>query len=176
MRSKRRGIRDRCGIRDCRGNMVLEAALFIPVLLLLIVGMVQLGKITYIYYTLKKTLFAAAQYLSAQQGVNFCDDSDTAIAAAKSFALTGTTDGSADSFLPALTTDMISIQPECFDASTGAVGPCDTSSCSTAAGSPRPDYIVVSIPDGYQVTPRIPYMLLQPIPLRPEIRVPFGGT
>jgi len=162
--------------RDRRGNMVLEAAMFIPVLLLLIVGMVQLGKITYIYYSLKKALFAAGQYLSTQQGVNFCDDADTSIVAAKTYALTGTTDASAESFLPALTADMISIQAECVDVSTGAVGPCDTSSCSTAAGSPRPDFVVVSIPDGYAVTPRIPYMLIDAIPLRPEVRVPFGGT
>jgi hypothetical protein len=44
------------------------------------------------------------------------------------------------------------------------------------AGGPRPDFITVSIPDGYQVTPRIPYILLDPILFKPQIRIPFGGT
>ena len=79
--------------RGRRGNTVLELAMFMPVLLLLLVGMVQLGKITYVYYTLKKSLYAAATFLSTQQGVNFCDDADPSIAAAKEFALTGTTAG-----------------------------------------------------------------------------------
>jgi hypothetical protein len=159
-----------------RGNMALEAVIFIPVLLLLIVGTWQIGKITYIYYTLKKTLYAAAEFLANQQGVNFCDSGDQAIQNAINFALSGTTDGSADSFLPGFTADQISIQAECFDPATSGVGPCDTSFCETAAGGQRPDFITVSIPDGYQVAPHIPYILIDPIPLKPQIRVPFGGT
>jgi hypothetical protein len=159
-----------------RGNAVLETALFIPILLLLISGMVQFGKITYVYYTLKKTLYTAARYLAIQQGVDFCDDANTAIAAAKQYALTGTTDGSAQSFLPALTADMIQVQTECYDPASQSVGQCLAAGCGSAAGGPRPDYVVVSIPDGYQVTPRIPFVLLDPIPLRPQVRVPFGGT
>ena len=56
-----------------RGNMVLEAALWIPVIVLLLVGMVQIGKVTYLYYSLKKAVYSAARYISVQQGVNFCD-------------------------------------------------------------------------------------------------------
>ena len=33
-----------------------------------------IGEITYQYYTLKKALYAAAQFLATQQGVNFCGD------------------------------------------------------------------------------------------------------
>jgi len=50
--------------RRASGNMVLETALFIPVLLLLIVGTVQIGKVTYTYYTLKKIVYAAARELA----------------------------------------------------------------------------------------------------------------
>src|SRR5689334_9436053 len=82
--------RRRCARR--RGNMVFEAVLWLPVLLLLIVGMVQLGKISYIYLTLKKTLYAVGTYAAQQQGVNFCTDTNDVITAAKNFALTGTTD------------------------------------------------------------------------------------
>jgi hypothetical protein len=156
--------------------MVLESVLWIPIVLLLLVGMVQLGKMTYVYYELKKTLYAAATYLAATQGVNFCDSGDVAITAAKNYALTGTTDGSAESPLPALTSDMIQISTECVDANTGEVGTCQSVGCDGPGGAPRPDYIVVSIPDGYQHALRIPYMLIDPILFRPYVRMPYGGT
>src|SRR5262245_6858260 len=92
-----------------RGGAVLEIALFLPIILTLLVGMIQIGKITYLYYTLRKTIYTAARYVATQQGVNFCDDGDATVAAAKNFALTGTTDGSADPFISNLTVDMISI-------------------------------------------------------------------
>ena len=95
--------------RRTRGNMVIEAALWIPVMILLLVGMVQLGKITYIYYSLKKAVYSAARYLSVQQGVNFCDlPNDPAVTAALQFAVTGTTDGSGAPLISNLTTDMFS--------------------------------------------------------------------
>ena len=75
--------------RRARGSMAIEAALFIPVLVLLIVGMVQFGKITYQYYVLKKIVYAAARQLSVLQGVNFCDlANDTNAQAAIQLALT----------------------------------------------------------------------------------------
>ena len=155
--------------------MVLEAALFIPVLVLLVVGMVQFGKITYLYYTLKKTVYSAARYLSVQQGVNFCDlANDQNVTAAIQFALTGTTDGSGTPLITNLTPAMLQVTPECVDAATGAPGPCDFTGCPTIAT--RPDYILVSIPAGYQVQPRIPVVTLPPILLTPSVMVPFGGT
>ena len=159
-----------------RGNMVLEALIFLPFMFLLVVGMLRIGEITYLYYTLKKALYASAQFLATQQGVDFCSDSTGLVAAAKSFGLTGTTDGSQDSFLPALTAEQIDISTECYDASTQTVGPCTLSCDGSTAGVVQPDYIVVSIPDGYTIRPRIPYLLSDEIPLRPFVRVPFGGT
>jgi hypothetical protein len=162
--------------RTERGNMVLEALIFLPFLFLLVVGMLRIGEITYLYYTLKKALYASAQFLAVQQGVDFCGDGTGLVAAAKNFGLTGTTDGSQESFLPALTTEMIDISAECYDPSTQTVGPCTLSCEGATAGVVRPDYIVVSIPDGYAVRPRLPYILSDEIPLRPFVRVPFGGT
>jgi TadE-like protein len=162
--------------RGERGNMVLEAVIFLPFLFLLLVGMLRIGEITYLYYTLKKALYASAQFLAVQQGVDFCSDSTGLVAAAKNFGLTGTTDGSQESFLPALTAEMIDINAECYDQSTQTVGPCTLSCEGATAGVVRPDYIVVSIPDGYAVRPRLPYILSDEIPLRPFVRVPFGGT
>ncbi|MDQ6675880.1 MAG: pilus assembly protein, partial [Acidobacteriota bacterium] len=90
-------------MRARRGNTILEAALFIPILVTLLVSLEQLGKLTYTYYTLKKTLYSAARYIGTQQGVNFCDASDPNILAGLNFALTGTSDGSASPFITGLT-------------------------------------------------------------------------
>ena len=155
--------------------MLVEAALWIPVMTLLIVGMIQVGKITYLYYSLKKSVYAAARYLSVQQGVNFCDlTNDPNVAAAFQFAVTGTTDGSGTPLISNFTTDMLQVTAECVDAASGVPGPCDTSACPTATA--RPDYILVSMPNGYQVQPRIPFITLNPIQLTPSVMVPFGGT
>ncbi len=161
------------------GGTVLEVAMFVPILFSLLIGMTQIGKITYIYYTLRKTMFSMARYVAAQQGVNFCDNADTTVVAAKNFAVSGTsTDDASNPVLPNLTPDMISISIERRDPATGGLGECDCSvtGCDTSAGGQAPDFIVVSIPDGYQVTPRIPFLTLDAIPLRPQVRVPFGGT
>ena len=72
-----------------RGASVLEIALFVPILVTLLVGMIQIGKITYVYYTLRKTLYTMGRFVSVQQGVNFCDAGDLTVLAAKNFALNG---------------------------------------------------------------------------------------
>lgn len=166
----------RSGEQRRRGSAALETALWMPVLLLLLVGMVQIGKTTYIYYTLKKTLYGVATIVASQQSVDFCDLANPIIASAKTLALSGTADAEAESTIPSLTADMIQVDTECTDAASGEVGPCDSGGCEGPAGGPRPDFIIVSIPDGYQVPLRIPYMLLDPLLLKPEVRMPYGGT
>lgn len=161
--------------RRTRGNMILEAALWIPVLVLLVVGMIQFGKITYVYYTLRKVVYSAARYISVQQGTNFCDPADPNIQAALNFAVTDQTTG--QPLINTLTADMLSITTECADPNNpGVLGACNTSGCGGAAGAQRPDYVVVTIPSGYPVTFRIPYLNPVPILLRPSVAVPFGGT
>ncbi len=161
--------------RRCRGNMIIEAALWIPVLVLLVVGMIQIGKITYVYYTLKKVVYSAARYISVQQGTNFCDPADANIQAALNFAVTDPTTG--QPLIAGLTADMLNITIECTDPNTpGVLGVCNTSGCGGAASAQRPDYVLVTIPSGYSVTPRIPFLTLNPIPLRPSVALPFGGT
>ena len=162
-------------MRRRRGNMLMEAALWIPVLTLLVVGMIQVGKITYLYYSLKKSVYSAARYLSVQQGVDFCDlANDPNVAAAFQFAVTGTTDGSGTPLITNFTTDMLQVTAQCVDAASGLPGTCDTSGCPTVTA--RPDYILVTMPGGYQVQPRIPFITLNPIQLSPSVLIPFGGT
>jgi hypothetical protein len=169
-------------MRKQNGSAVLEAALWVPILVLLLVGMDQIAKITYTYYTLRKTLYTAARYAATQQGVDFCNGSDPAVMAAINLALTGTsTDaGGTDPILPALTSDMITLNIERLDSTSGVPTTCDCSitGCDTNAGGGEPDFVVASIPNGYAVTPVIPGVTLPngPILLKPTVRVPFGGT
>ena len=157
--------------------MVLEVAIWIPVLLLLISGVIQFGKITYLYYTLRKIEYGIARSVSIGSGVNFCPNaSDTLIQGAIQFALTGASDGSGTPLVSNLTPDMISVTTECIDPATGLPGPCDASGCDGAAGARRPDYVVVTIPGGYPVEPRIPFVPLDSFQLRPTVAVPFGGV
>jgi len=166
-------------MRRRRGGSVLEIALFVPILITLLVGMIQIGKITYVYYTLRKTLYTMGRFVAAQQGVNFCDDADAAVLAAKNFALSGSSSEEVtDTLLPALTADMISVNIERIDAESGVPVACDCSvtGCDTADGGGPPDFVVVSIPNGFEVNPRIPFLTLDPILLRPMVRIPYGGT
>ena len=161
--------------RGRRGNMVLEVAMWLPVFFLLITGIIQFGKITYIYYSLKKTVNTVAALLAAQNGVNYCTGAgDATIANAINFAITGTTDGSGTAAILDLTPAMITVTVQCIDPVTGAPGDCDTSGCGGPAGAQRPDLIRVAIPDGYIVQPRIPYVLLDPIALKPQAVMPNG--
>ena len=165
-------------MRGRRGNTILEAAMFIPVLLTLFVALEQIGKLTYTYYTLKKILYNAARYIGTSNGVNFCDAGDPNIVAGLNFALTGTTDGTGPPLINGLTADMLLVGYERYDPVGQIVTPCDCSvaGCDEAAGGGSPDYITVSIPDGFMVTPNIPFLTVQPIPLRPQVKVPYGGT
>ena len=51
---------------------------------------------------------------------------------------------------------MISVTTECIDPSTGLPGACNSSGCDGAVGAQRPDYVVVSIPDGYPAADQHP--------------------
>jgi Flp pilus assembly protein TadG len=156
------------------GNMVLEGILWIPIIVLLVVGTLQFGKISYTYYSLRKAVFSAARYLAVQQGTNFCDLADDVNAqTALNFAVNDPLTQAP--LISGLTTDMLVITTECIDPATGAVGTCDTSGCGITAAQ-RPDYIVVGIPGGYPVQPRIPGITLDPVLLRPQVTVAFGGS
>jgi hypothetical protein len=156
--------------------MAIEVAMWLPFLFLLIGGIIQFGKITYTYYSLQKTVTTIASYLAVQNGVNFCPDAgDPAVTAAIEFGLTGTTDGSGTPYIEGLTADMISVTTQCIDPVTLTLGDCSVSGCSTPVGAQRPDFLTVSLPNGYVIQPRIPYMLVDPIPLKPKATVAYGG-
>jgi len=161
-----------------RGQSLLETAMFIPVLVLLLVGMAELGRVTYVYYTLHKTLYTLARYLGTQQGGVLCDDGDYVVQSAKAYAISGNTDGSGEATLQGLTADMIQVRLERYDAQSASLGQCECSitGCDAASGGTAPDFIAVSMPDGYPVRLTIPYLTTEVILFRPSVRVPFGGT
>lgn len=160
------------------GNAIIEGVMVAMVIVLLMVGMVQIAKITLTYYNLKKAIFSIARYAATQSGVNYCDPADPNITAAIYFGLTGSTDNSLQTQIPNLTPDMISVTVERLDPTGNALTPCDCSvtGCDVSVGGGFPDFVVVSIPNGYTVSPRIPFLTIDPIPLRPSVKVPFGGS
>ena len=156
------------------GNTVLELTLWLPVLFLLIVGMVQIGTLTYLDYSLTKILYSAARGLATQQSLNLCDPANDA--AAQNAILVAINDPvTGVPLISNLSADMFQVTTQCLDAN-GAPGACDTSGCPpNLTGSQRPDFIRITLQNGYPVQLRIPYILLDPIPLRPQAVMPNGG-
>lgn len=163
-----------------RGSSLIETALWAPLLILFFMGTVEFTRATYSYYTLKKVLYNLARYVGTQPAINFCSESDTTIQAAKLMALTGNADGSGDRLLPGLEPEQISIRIERFTPETGTLTECscDASStgCDTAQGARGPDYIVASVPDGWQFPIRLGGIISEPITFRAQVKLPYGGS
>lgn len=159
--------------RSQRGSAVIETAIWIPFLLLLISGMIQFGKITYLNYSLQKIVYTAARTLSLQQNLNLCDTADAATQAALTNALNDPATG--EPLIANLNSDMLTVTTRCL-AADGSIGDCDVANCGAVAGAQRPDFITIGMPNGYTVPLRIPFVLFDPVVLRPSITVPFGGS
>lgn len=161
-----------------KGSSLLEAALFLPIMGMLLWGMIEFARISYTYYTLHKMLQTVARYTAAQPGLNFCDASDLQLAQAKTLALRGAGENAAD-IVTGLTADQISIRVERVDPDTSQVAECECSSagCDIAQGGRNPDFIVVSFADGFSVRPNIPFFnATETFALRPLVRMPVGGN
>jgi hypothetical protein len=127
---------------------------------------------------LEKIMFNLARYLGTQQGVNFCDTQDASIQAAMNYALTGTTDSSDNSIITGLTPAMFQIRIERYDPNSQQLVICDCSAagCDASQGGLPPGFIVVSLANGYQVSPVFWGFAVDPFVLRPMVRVPYAGT
>lgn len=160
------------------GGVLLESVMFTPVLLTLLIGMIEIGRVTYTYVALHKALYGLARYVATQQGVNFCDEADPTIVAAKNLAVTGTLDASSEPLISNFTADMIQIHAERYSPDNEELGECACSAngCDAASGGLPPDFIVVSLASGYPIRPVLFGLTVDPIPLRPSVRVPFGGS
>jgi hypothetical protein len=161
-----------------RGGALLETAIFLPIVLALLIGTVELARVTYTYYMLQKMMLNLARYLGTQQGVNFCDSQDATVQAAINYALTGATASSDNPIIPGLTPAMFQVSTERFDPNGQQLGACECSAagCDAAQGGLPPGFIVVSLADGYPVRPLFWGFTAELFPLRPSVRVPYGGT
>jgi hypothetical protein len=161
-----------------KGSAILEAALFIPIIFALFIGMEELARVTYNYYMIQKTLAGLARYLGTQQGVNFCNGTDPILTAAVNNALTNTVDGSGSPLIAGLTPDMILVSIETYDPVSQQLNPCACGApgCDPSQGGIAPGYIVVSLANGYTVQPLFLGFNVNPFPLRPSVTVPYGGT
>lgn len=164
--------------RRRRGQALLETILFLPILLLLLIGTIELAKVVYTYYALERTLHAIARLAGTQQGINLCDSTDPVTQQAINIALTGTPSGDGAPLIQGLTADQILITPERYDTVSNTLGSCACSvlGCDTASGGEPPDFLVVSLVNGYQVHPVFPLFRVDAFALRPQIRMPYGGT
>lgn len=162
-----------------RGNSLLEAVLFLPVLIMLLWGLIEFGRITYTFYTLHKMLQTVAHYTAQQPGLNFCDESDVQLVQAKTLALRGAGDSAGADIITNLTADQIRIRLERVDPDTSQLSECDCSAtgCDIAQGGRNPDFIVVSFTDGFLMRPNIPFFnAAETFALRPLVRMPVGGN
>lgn len=159
-----------------RGSQLLEAAMLLPVVAMLLFGMVEIARITWTYYTLHKVLYAVGRFAAVQPTINFCNDTDTALINAKNLAIHGDGPNGGQLLLPNLTAEVIEVRLERINVETEGLVECDCSStgCDAAQGGRPPDFVVVTIPDGYQVRTNIPFMPSESFPLRPLVRVPVG--
>jgi hypothetical protein len=156
-----------------QGNAVLEFALWFPVLLLLVVGLIQFGKLAYIQYSLRKTLYTVGRTLSVQQGLDLCD-ADVLSGMVQNLI---TDPNTQQPLVSNLTADMILVTPICLDANGNPLA-CDVADgcVDLAETPPQPSYLMVSIPGGYPLQLRIPYTQLPQTPLYPTVTVPFTGS
>src|SRR5437763_3618382 len=123
-------------MKRTRGGAMLESVLILPIVLSLLIGTMELARITYTYYMLQKVMYSLARYLGTQQGVNFCDSQDASVIAAENYALTGSTASSDNPVVPGLTLDMFQVRAERYDPISQQMVVCDCSAagCDTSQG------------------------------------------
>jgi hypothetical protein len=161
-----------------KGTSLIEGAIFIPLVILLLLGMMEFGRITYTYYQLQKVMYAFARVAGTQQNINLCDANNDVLTQAVNVARTGTGESGAESVVLGLQSADFRVRIERYNPDTDSLSECDCSSdgCDTTQGGGRPDFLYVDLANGYPVTLRIPFVSPDPIILRPSVRLPFGGT
>jgi hypothetical protein len=165
--------------RSQKGQAVVELAFQIPLMLALMFGAVEIGKIFYTYHGLQKALRGGAGILARSVNTNYCDISDTTISDAKNFMVYGNIQGEGSPILPGFTTDMIQVLPERGIAGTTGVTAClcaeDVDSCDASTGGRSPDFVVVNLGDGYPLAIPFPYYDIGSVNLRVSVRMPVTG-
>ena len=161
-----------------KGTSLIEGVLFIPFVVLLLVGMMEAGRVTYTYYQLQKIVYSVARSAGTQQNINLCDPANDVLAQSIAVGLTGTGDTGATSLVLGLQPADFRVRVERYNVDADSIEECDCSSsgCDTSQGGSAPNYIFVDLTNGYPFTFKIPGVSNSPIILRPSVRLPFGGS
>ena len=107
MRTLFRFIKRHRFIKSERGGALAELAILVPLLVIMVAAVTEIGRLFQTYTALSKSTRAAARYLSNQAY------DDAQIARAKNVAVCGKVDCTgADPLVPGLTTDNIVVTPE----------------------------------------------------------------
>jgi hypothetical protein len=159
------------------GNAILEAALMIPLLIYFFLGAVEFARVGYTYFTLQKMLYSFARFAATRPGINLCADDDAQLTQARTLALTGGIDSSAEPILPNLTAQSFQLRLERVEPTSGEIEECSCSAegCDVAAGGRGPDFLAARLTEGYSLQIRIPFLPTDPVILRPQVRVPYGS-
>lgn len=166
-------------LRDARGQISVEMAFLVPVLLLILFGAFELGRLYYTYHSLQKALRGGAGVLARASNVNYCDTGDPALTDIKNMIVFGNLQGSGDPVIQGLTPEMIVITPERTqpDATTVDVCPCgDTDGCDPASGGHAPDFVLVSLgPTGFPLNMALASVNFGTFSLKVSVRMPVTG-
>ena len=154
-------------------------ALILPLLILLLFGVYQVGRVFYIYHTLHKALRGGMPYVLRSPGVNFCDPNDPVLIDAKNFIVFGNLQGTGSPVVTGLSVEMIQFLPERGDPASSVVTDCGCTgdnSCDIANGGQPPDYITVNLGNGFPMELTFPLLNLGTWNLRVSVRQPFLGA
>lgn len=167
---------------DC-GQAAVEMALLVPLLLLILFGTFELGRVFYTYHTLQKALRGGAGVLAHTSNVNYCDlEGDPTIIGVKNMIVFGNLQQEAgESILPGadpqLLLNLITITPERTATGSTTVDQClcssDTDSCDPTSGGRAPDFVVVSLgPAGFPMNMALASVNFGTFSLKVSVRMP----
>ena len=142
-------------------------------------GMVEIGRMFYVYHSLQKAVRGGAGLLARASNVAYCDVNDLTIQDVRNFIVYGNLQGLGTPVVQGLTTDMIQVLPERNSAGstdvTGCICDADAESCDTSSGGRAPDFVVVNLRDGFPLAVPFPFMNIGTINLRVSVRMPVTG-
>ena len=165
-----------------RGQALAELAFQIPLLMAILFGAVEIGRVFYVYHTLQKALRGGAGLLARSSNVEYCNASDLTIADARNFIVYGNLEGQGPEIVRGLTPDMIQIFPERTGTDSTAVAACvcsagdpDPNGCDASSGGRSPDFVVVNLGTGFPLAVPFPFVNIGTFNLRVSVRMPVTG-
>ena len=164
-----------------RGQALVEVAFQIPLMLALLFGGVEIGRVFYTYHALQKALRGGAGLAARAVNVNYCDNSDVTLTDVRNFVVYGNLQGEGAPIVAGLTTDMVQIIPERSIPDSTGLSECtctqDSEGCDLAAGGRAPDFVVLKFgADGFPLRIPFPFSNIDAVNLRVSVRMPVTGS